>query len=72
MGGVPSKPDYSKSMLVIGAGLSRTGTVSTQLALEKLLGGPVMHGGTHMISREDGKCACETAAPFVSIVLMKI
>ncbi|KAH8671453.1 hypothetical protein BX600DRAFT_248522 [Xylariales sp. PMI_506] len=52
MGGLPSKPDRSKTMLVIGAGYSRTGTVSIQLALEKLLDGPVLHGGTHALFRE--------------------
>lgn len=55
MGGTPSKPgDPSRGLEVIGAGFSRTGTVSMQLALEKILDGPVIHGGTHMISREDG------------------
>lgn len=55
MGGVPSIPrDKSQSLRVIGAGYSRTGTVTMQLALEKLLDGPVMHGGTHIFSREDG------------------
>lgn len=55
MGGAPSKPgDSSRGLEVIGAGYSRTGTVSTQLALEKVLNGPVLHGGTHMITREDG------------------
>ncbi|KAK8093023.1 nad dependent epimerase dehydratase [Apiospora kogelbergensis] len=54
MGGTPSKPgDPSRGLEVIGAGFSRTGTVSMQLALEKILDGPVIHGGTHMISRED-------------------
>ncbi|KAK8023658.1 hypothetical protein PG993_011724 [Apiospora rasikravindrae] len=54
MGGAPSKPgDPSRGLEVIGAGYSRTGTVSMQLALEKILDGPVIHGGTHMISRED-------------------
>ncbi|KAK8062180.1 hypothetical protein PG997_014277 [Apiospora hydei] len=50
MGGVPSKPDYSKSLQVIGAGFPRTGTSSMQLALERLLDGPVAHGGSHMVS----------------------
>ncbi|KAK3944593.1 P-loop containing nucleoside triphosphate hydrolase protein [Diplogelasinospora grovesii] len=54
MGGVPSIPtDPSRKLHVIGAGYSRTGTVTMQLALEKLLDGPVMHGGTHILSRED-------------------
>ena len=54
MGGIPSKPDYSKSMQVIGAGYSRTGTVSMQMALERLMDGPVQHGGTHFVSGSDG------------------
>lgn len=42
MGGVPSKPgDPSRPLEVIGAGFSRTGTMSMQLALEELLQGPV-------------------------------
>jgi hypothetical protein len=55
MGGVPSIPtDPSRKLQVIGAGYSRTGTVTMQLALEKLLDGPVLHGGTQILSREDG------------------
>ncbi|PTB69299.1 hypothetical protein BBK36DRAFT_1110273 [Trichoderma citrinoviride] len=54
MGGVPSIPaDRSRTVQVIGAGYSRTGTVSMALALEKLLDGPVMHGGTQLFGRED-------------------
>ncbi|KAI6256352.1 hypothetical protein MCOR28_004683 [Pyricularia oryzae] len=50
MGGVASIPstDPGCTLQVIGAGFSRTGTVSMALALEKLLGGPVCHGGTQM------------------------
>lgn len=56
MGGVPSVPtDRSRKIEVIGAGYSRTGTVSMSLALEKLLDGPVMHGGTQIFGREDCK-----------------
>lgn len=56
MGGTPSVPrDSSQRLKVIGAGYSRTGTTTMQLALEKLLDGPVMHGGTHILNREDGK-----------------
>ncbi len=56
MGGVPSiSTDPSRKLQVIGAGYSRTGTVTMQLALEKLLDGPVMHGGTQILTREDGK-----------------
>ncbi|KAJ4408409.1 hypothetical protein N0V82_009708 [Gnomoniopsis sp. IMI 355080] len=53
MGGAPSKPDASRTVEVIGAGYSKTGTLSMQLALETLLQGPVMHGGTHLLKRED-------------------
>lgn len=57
MGGVPSKPgDAATQLQVIGAGYSRTGTASMQLALEKVLQGPVMHGGTHILWREDCEC----------------
>ncbi|KAK8043656.1 hypothetical protein PG993_006086 [Apiospora rasikravindrae] len=49
MGGSLSKPDPSRvSLEVIGAGYSRTGTSSMQLALEKLVGGPIYHGGTQI------------------------
>jgi hypothetical protein len=55
MGGVPSVPrDPSRQLQVIAAGYSRTGTVTMQLALEKLLEGPVLHGGTQILAREDG------------------
>lgn len=57
MGGVPSKPgDPARQLEVIGAGYSRTGTVTMQLALEKILDGPVIHGGTHILARGDGEC----------------
>jgi hypothetical protein len=55
MGGVPSKPDPSRTLEVVGCGYARTGTMSLQLALEKLLDGPVQHGGTHFIQRTDGE-----------------
>lgn len=55
MGGFPSVPtDPQRSLQVIGAGYSRTGTLSMALALEKLLDGPVMHGGSQLLGREDG------------------
>lgn len=55
MGGVPSVPtDPNGTLRVIGAGFARTGTVSMALALEKLLDGPVCHGGTQLLGREDG------------------
>ncbi|KAF2256708.1 hypothetical protein BU26DRAFT_473168 [Trematosphaeria pertusa] len=56
MGGVASVPtDRSRTLKVIGAGYSRTGTVSMAMALEKILEGPVMHGGTQLFGREDAK-----------------
>ena len=57
MGGnasVPTDPNWT--LQVIGAGYSRTGTLSMALALEKLLDGPVMHGGSQLLGREDGGC----------------
>jgi Sulfotransferase domain len=55
MGQQPSMPtDLSKEVRVIGAGFSRTGTTSLALALEKLLQGPVCHGGTTLLLREEG------------------
>ncbi|KAJ7209583.1 P-loop containing nucleoside triphosphate hydrolase protein [Mycena pura] len=57
MGGVPSIPtDSSRRLQVIGAGYSRTGTVTMQLALENLLNGPILHGGTQILTREDSYC----------------
>ncbi|KAJ1333239.1 Sulfotransferase domain-containing protein [Microdochium nivale] len=57
MGAAPSIPtDPSRTVQVIGAGFSRTGTVSMQMALEILLKGPVLHGGTQLITREDAYC----------------
>lgn len=51
MGGVPSKPgDPSRPLEVIGAGFSRTGTMSMQLALEELLQGPVSKTSQHIIT----------------------
>ena len=56
MGGVASVPnDPSRTMKVIGAGYSRTGTLSMAMALEKLLDSPVMYGGSQLLGREDGK-----------------
>lgn len=55
MGGTASVPqDRSRTLKVIGAGYSRTGTLSMAMALEKLLDGPVMHGGSQLLGREDG------------------
>jgi hypothetical protein len=55
MGGNASVPtDPNRTLQVIGAGYSRTGTLSMAFALEKLLDGPVMHGGSQLLGREDG------------------
>ncbi|KAK7914037.1 hypothetical protein PG985_011740 [Apiospora marii] len=57
MGATASVPrDRTRQLQVIDAGYSRTATLSYSLALEHLLGGPVMHGGTQMFHREDGYC----------------
>ncbi|KAI0547953.1 hypothetical protein F4679DRAFT_340767 [Xylaria curta] len=57
MGGVASIPtDPSRKVQVISAGYSRTGTVSMSLALEKLLDGPILHGGTQILTRDDDYC----------------
>lgn len=42
-------PDPTKKIQVIGAGVSRTGTLSFGLALERLLDGPVYHGGSSLV-----------------------
>ncbi|KAK8104193.1 uncharacterized protein PG998_011226 [Apiospora kogelbergensis] len=56
MGGSLSKPDPSRSTLeVVGAGYSRTGTSSMQLALERLVDGPIYHGGTQIWLSGDDK-----------------
>ena len=58
MGGVESIPtDPSQRVQVISAGYSRTGTVSMSLAVAKLVDGPVFHGGTQILTRDDGKQA---------------
>ncbi|CAJ2502250.1 Uu.00g096440.m01.CDS01 [Anthostomella pinea] len=57
MGNTASVPqDPSRKLEVIDAGFSRTGTLSFAMALEKLLDGPVMHGGTQVFNREDAYC----------------
>jgi hypothetical protein len=56
MGGVPSKAEPGRQLEVISAGFSRTGTVSMQMALERVLGGPAMHGGSHVLARDEGEC----------------
>jgi hypothetical protein len=55
MGQQPSIPtDLSRPLRVIGAGFPRTGTVSFALALEKLLDGPVSHGGSSILLLGEG------------------
>ena len=44
MGGEKSEDNSKCKLLVIGAGLGRTGTLSTRSALEHLLGHPCYHG----------------------------
>ncbi|RDW92312.1 hypothetical protein BP5796_01706 [Coleophoma crateriformis] len=46
-------PDPKRTLQVIGAGYSRTATVSFTLALEKLLKGPVCHTGSASLVREE-------------------
>ncbi|KAJ4364390.1 hypothetical protein N0V83_008983 [Neocucurbitaria cava] len=46
MGQAPSSPKPGTSLLVIGAGLPRTGTSSLNLALSILFHAPSYHGGT--------------------------
>ncbi|KAM0717769.1 hypothetical protein Q7P37_006101 [Cladosporium fusiforme] len=48
MGAEASKPSPGTSLLVIGAGLPRTGTASFSEALRILLRKPVYHGGTQI------------------------
>ena len=55
MGGVASLPvDPRQRPEVICVGYQRTGTLSMALALEKLGYGPVAHGGSQLVGREDG------------------
>ncbi|KAH9900160.1 hypothetical protein F4778DRAFT_159581 [Xylariomycetidae sp. FL2044] len=57
MGATASVPtDPSRKLEVIDAGYARTATLSYAMALEKLLDGPVMHGGTQLFNREDAYC----------------
>ncbi|KAH8886195.1 hypothetical protein GQ53DRAFT_809779 [Thozetella sp. PMI_491] len=58
MGGVASTPtDLSRKVQVISAGYSRTGTVSMSMALDILLQGPILHGGTQILARNDDYCS---------------
>lgn len=54
MGQVASIPtDKSRTLKVIDAGFSRTGTLSYAYALEILLDGPVHHTASQLFNRED-------------------
>ncbi len=81
MGASPSIPrDRTRQLEVIGAGYGRTGTSTISMALEKLLDGPVMHGGTQILAREDGKshfkeeknCLCYATHPHIIIIIIMI
>lgn len=50
MGQTASQPAHDRSLRVIGAGLSRTGTTSFGAACSYLLDGPCYHGGTQMLN----------------------
>jgi hypothetical protein len=50
-----------EGLLVIGAGLSRTGTLSTRAALQQLLGGRCYHGAVPVLEREDHLAAWTAA-----------
>ncbi|KAK5449359.1 hypothetical protein LTS15_008902 [Exophiala xenobiotica] len=50
MGQTASQPAPDRSLRVIGAGLSRTGTTSFGAACSYLLDGPCYHGGTQMLN----------------------
>ena len=45
-----SKKSKADGLLVIGAGLPRTGTLSTRAALQHLLGGPCYHGAVPTVA----------------------
>ena len=47
------KADSNCKLLIIGAGLGRTGTLSTRSALEQLLGHPCYHGAVPFSERPD-------------------
>jgi len=53
--------DKLPDLVVIGAGLPRTGTLSTRAALELLLGGPCYHGSVPAVEREDHRAAWQQA-----------
>ncbi|KAJ9616455.1 hypothetical protein H2200_000173 [Cladophialophora chaetospira] len=50
MGQTASQPESGKTLRVIGAGLSRTGTTSFGAACSYLLDGPCYHGGTQILN----------------------
>ncbi|KAM0324982.1 hypothetical protein ACHAPQ_008168 [Fusarium lateritium] len=54
MGGAASRPtDFSREPEVICLGYQRSGTLSISIALERLGYGPVAHGGSQLLGRED-------------------
>jgi len=53
MGGEKSEDNSKCKLLVIGAGLGRTGTLSTRSALEHLLGHPCYHGAVPVAERPE-------------------
>ena len=53
MGGEKSEDNSKCKLLVIGAGLGRTGTLSTRSALEHLLGHPCYHGAVPIAERPE-------------------
>lgn len=68
MSDAPSIPkdNFGRSMEVIAVGLPRTGTLSMSVALQMLLGGPVMHGGSHLFARaDDGTLICLSYVHFL-------
>jgi hypothetical protein len=53
MGQKPIPTDLTRELSVIGAGFSRTGTVSFAMALEKLLDVPLCHSVANILLREE-------------------
>ena len=45
------KKSHQEGLVVIGAGLSRTGTLSTRMALQHLLGAPCYHGSVPVVEQ---------------------
>merc|ERR1711936_1322572 len=47
----PTGKSDQEGLVVIGAGLSRTGTLSTRMALQHLLGAPCYHGSVPVVEQ---------------------